>query len=184
VNSSQINVPRLIRIATLLFAVLLGSIVYFHFQVRVDAMQYRIDDAEAALRSGEVAASEMGHLRDERDALASRYARRLNSNAQAIFLRELIALVQARDVTLVATSLSRAKPTRGNADGPELLTPTHVTLELRGTYRNLLLLIAALSTGSEIVAVEPPDMRRDGTAVMASVPVTIYEPARRTEAER
>ena len=75
-NAAQpIDVPRLIRIATLLFALLGATLVYLTFAPVVDGLEQRIDDAQATLRSDEIAASEMPHVRAERDELARHYER-------------------------------------------------------------------------------------------------------------
>ncbi|MBD5655817.1 MAG: hypothetical protein IAI50_11655 [Candidatus Eremiobacteraeota bacterium] len=183
-GAAPVDVPRLIRLATLFFALLAASLVYFGYRSQIEALQYRIEDAEAALRSDEVAASEMPRLRDERNALAARYSRLLRQNAEAVFLRELMTIARARGLTLLTTSLVPGNDAPHDGTRLELLVPTRVTLQLQGPYRNVLVAISELSTGSEIVAVEPPTMRRDGSVVDASVPVTIYEPTRSAGAER
>ncbi len=174
--TNAIDIPRLIRIATLLFTLLGGSIVYFTFAPSVDALQQRIDDAQATLRSDEVAFSEVPHVRVERDALAHRYATLFGQNPEAVFLRELSSTVRRNRVALLSTSVSR------DANGPKpqplssLLAPTALQIELRGSYAHVLAAIGDLSLGSEIVNVAAPSLRRDDDAVIASIPVTIYEP--------
>jgi hypothetical protein len=172
-----VNVPRLIRIATLSFALLGGALVYFTFAPAVDGLQQRIDDAQETLRSGDVAFSEISHVRTERDELARRYARLFSQNPEAVFLRELSATVRARRVTLLSTSVSRdPSGVRAEATHGALLAPTLLQIELRGRYAPVLAAIGDLSLGSEIVDVQAPSLRRDGDAVIASIPVTIYEP--------
>jgi hypothetical protein len=176
-KANPIDIPRLIRIATLLGAVLAGSLVYFAYLPRVEALRFRIEDAETSLRSAEIAASEMPRLRAERDILATRYARVLSQNADAVFLRELVAAARRGGTALVTTSLSRSANASQDGSHSGLLMQTRGTVELRGAYRNVLVVIAELSSGADIVAVDPPSVRRDGRSVVASVPVTIYEPA-------
>lgn len=175
--TNAIDVPRLIRIATLLFTLLGGSIVYFTFAPTIDALQQRIDDAQATLRSDEVAFSEVPHVRIERDALARRYAALFGQNPEAVFLRELSSTVRRNGVSLLSTTVTR------DTSGPKpaspvtsLLAPTLLQIELRGSYSHVLAAIAEVSLGSEIVNVRAPSLRRDGDAVIASIPVTIYEP--------
>jgi Tfp pilus assembly protein PilO len=179
-NAAPIDVPRLIRIASLLFAILAGALVYFAYQPQIDGLQTRLDDAEAQLRSEEVAFTEMPRLRAERFALAERYDALFEQNPEAVFLRELASTVHRHDVRLVATSVTPdATAENGPAAAhPALFKQTGVSLELRGTYAHLLGAIGDLSRGSEIVGVDPPTLRRDGDAVVASVPVTIYEPSK------
>lgn len=174
--SSAIDVPRLIRIATLLFALLAGTLVYLTFAPVVDGLRQRIDDAQATLRSDEVAFSEVAHVRAEREDLARRYARLFAQNPEAVFLRELSANARDKHVTLLSTSVTRDNLPANAPGSSTLLAPTHVALELRGSYRNVLAAIGDLSLGSEIVDVAAPSLRRDNDAVIASIPVTIYEP--------
>jgi hypothetical protein len=176
-EQGAVDVPRLIRIATLLFALLGGSIVYFTFAPAVDALQQRIDDAQQTLRSDEIAFSEVPHVRTERDELARRYARLFAQNPEAVFLRELSATVRGRRVTLLSTSVSRdPSGARPEATHSALLAPTLLQIELRGRYAQVLAAIGDLSLGSEIVDVAQPSLRSDGDAIIASIPVTIFEP--------
>jgi hypothetical protein len=176
VNAAPVDVPRLIRIATLLFAILAGSLVYFAYQPQIDAAQLRLDDAEADLRSQDVALSETPRLRAERAMLARRYDTPFAKNPEAVFLRELASTVSRHDVSLVSTTVSADGPGAALAAHPALFKQTQVLLELRGKYGHLLATVRDLSIGSAIVGVEAPTIRRDGTALIASVPVTIYEP--------
>ena len=94
-------------------------------------------------------------------------------------MRELSATARADNLVLLSTSVTRDSEAATNPLASALLAPTRVTVELRGPYRNVLAAIGSLSLGSEIVDVAAPSLRRDGDAVIASVPVTIYEPAAR-----
>jgi Tfp pilus assembly protein PilO len=177
-NATPIDVPRLIRIATLLFAILAGALVCFAYQPQVDGLQAKLDDAEAQLRSEDVAFAEVPRLRAERAELAQRYDALFEQNPEAVFLRELASTVQRHDVGLVATSVTADATSENGAAHPALFKQTGVSLELRGTYAHLLAAIGDLSRGSEIVGVDPPTLRRDRDAVVATVPITIYEPSK------
>jgi hypothetical protein len=50
-------------------------------------------------------------------------------------------------------------------------------LELHGEYRSLLSAISDLSRGTVVVDVGLPAIRRDGTALLATIPLEIGEPA-------
>lgn len=177
ISSTPIDVSRTMRLATLLLAVAAAAVVYVVDEPRVGALQERIDDAATALRSEEIAANEASRLRDERDVLASRYAPLFAQNAEALFLHDVLTLTRARHVRILATSLGASEPERTSDGGHVPFVKTHGTLELRGGYRNLLQVVAELSTGFAIVAVETPAFRRDGEAVVATIPVTILAPA-------
>jgi len=175
-SDTSIDVPRLIRIATLLLSILGGSLVYFTFAPQIDAATLRLDDAEANLRSQDVALSEMPRLRVEREQLVRRYETSFAKNPQAVFLRDLASTVARHDVALVSTNVSQQTVQNTNPQAA-LFKETGVLLELRGAYRDLLGTVRDLSNGSAIVAVDSPAIRRDGNALIANVPVTIYEPS-------
>ncbi len=180
-GTNAVNVPRLIAIATLLFCVLAASLVYLAFDPQVEALQMRLDDEQATLRSEEVAFAEIPHVRFERDQLARRYDRLLAENPEAVFLNDLDATTRRHGVRLSATTIARdtaATTQTSDPQGqPSLFTQTRVRLELRGTYGGLLAAIGDLSLGDEIVRVEAPSLQRSGNELVASVPVTIFEPA-------
>ncbi len=175
--TSAIDIGRALRIATFLCAALAGAFVYFAYEPQAAAAQQRVDDAQARLRSDEVAFSEMPHLRLERAELEHRYAQLFEQNAEAVFLRELASTVRRHGVMLATTSVSQDLDAPPTVAKPALFSANRVSLELRGTYRDLLGAIGDLSLGSEIVAVEPPSMRRDGSTIAATVRAVIYEPA-------
>jgi hypothetical protein len=178
-NAHPIDVPRLIRIATLLFAVLAGCLVYFAYEPFVDGAQTKLEDGQAELRSEDVAFAEIPRLRAERIALARRYDPIFALNAQASFLRELAQTVRRHNVTLVSTSVEPdASPLKDPATTlPALLRQRQVSLELRGTYPHLLATVAEVSRGPGIVGAAEPTLRRAEGAIVATVPVTLYEPA-------
>ena len=180
-GNAALDVSRLIRIASVLSAIATATLGYCFYEPRVESLRYHIADTEAALRSVEVAQSEMPQLREERDALAMRYAHFVTQNSEAVFLHDVANIVRVRRLRLLTTSMARASNAKTNR-GASAYLETHVTLEMRGAYRNVLLAIGDLSTGSAIVAVEAPNLHRDGDAVVASVPVVIYEPPQITKA--
>jgi hypothetical protein len=179
-NASAIDMPRLIRIATLLFAILAGSLAYLAYEPAVDALQTRLADTQAELRSEDVAFAEISRLRAERIALARRYDPIFAQNAQANFLRELSATVRRHDVALVSTSVAEdVNPaTSPTPTLRALLRQTQASLELRGSYAHLLATVSDISRGSGIVGTGEPTLRRATGSIVATVPVTIYEPAR------
>lgn len=173
----RIDVPRLLRIATFLFAVAAATGVHLTYQPRIDVLQQRIDDNNNELRSDDIAFAEATTLRGQRTQLANRYASIFAQNAQAVFVRELATTVHRNGVTLIATTVSQEGGNDAHVPGT-LFAKTHVSMSLRGSYRRLLAAIADLSMGSEIVEVQPPNLARDGASVIATVPINIYEPLR------
>jgi hypothetical protein len=175
-NDGATNLPRLIKIATLLCGILAGSLVYFTFEPKVDVAQRQLDDDESMLRSDEVMFSAMPGLRLKRAQLASRYAGLLTENPEAVFLRELSGLARLRGVSIVSASLSTEFPATGRTSRT-LFQRTAMQLELHGEYRSLLSAISDLSRGTVVVDVGLPAIRRDGTALLATIPLEIGEPA-------
>jgi Tfp pilus assembly protein PilO len=176
-NAPPIDIPRLIRLVTFFCAIAAGALVYAVYDPQVDAAQSRLDDVQANLLSQEVALTAMPRLRLERAALARRYDTPFAKNPEAVFLRELAATVARHGLTLESTSVAQEPPGSPHAVHPALFKQTQVSLELRGTYAHLLAALADLSKGSAIVGIDAPALRRDGDALLASVPATIYEPS-------
>ena len=176
-SANQTNVARLIKIATLLFGILAGSLVYLTFEPKVDVAQRTLQDDESMLRSDEVVFSAVPGLRLERAQLAKRYAGLFSENAEALFLRDLSTLARLHDVSVVSASLSTDPPPASRLPGT-LFQRTAMQLELHGEYRNLLAAISDLSHGTAVVNVGLPSIRRDGAALLATIPLQIDEPAR------
>ena len=107
-NTSQVNVPRLIRIATLLFAILAGALVYLTYEPAAEALGQRLSDDTSTLRSDETVLHTLPQLRRSRDELARQYATLFAQNPEAVFLRDLSSATERHGVTLVSTS-RRAK---------------------------------------------------------------------------
>ena len=176
--STTIDVTRLIRIGALALTILAVVLVYFTYTPTIDALHARIDDGQNELRSDEIALSQVPALRAERTTLGERYASLFAQNPEAVFVRELATTVHRHHVALLSTSVVQDSAS-APSDGPTLpFVRTRVSIEMRGTYRALLVTISDLSTGSEIVEVLEPSLHRDGAAVIASVPAIIYEPQR------
>lgn len=179
--STAVDITRLIRIGALALAMLAVALVYFAYTPTIDTLHARIDDGQNELRSDEIALSQVPMLRAERTKLGERYASLFAQNPEAVFVRELATTIHRHHVALLATSVAQDSATLAS-DGPAIpFIRTHVLIEMRGTYRALLATISDLSTGSEIVEVLEPSLRRDGAAVIASVPAVIYEPQRTRE---
>jgi len=171
-----VDVVRLIRIATAAGAILAGYLAYVFAQPETAALTGRLDAARVELASDDVVFAEIGRLRAERDLLRARYADALRGNAEATFLRDLGAATRRHGVSVVSTSASR-EPAGSVTDGDdELFTRVDLTVELRGAYRDLLATVVDLSLGAAIARVAGPSIRRAGTTLVATVPVTLFEP--------
>jgi len=91
--TSRIDVGRIVKLATLLFACAAGILVYLARTPEIDAASAQLTATESVLRSDEVAIAEIPAMRRSRDVLAARYHDRLAHNAEATFLGELGRLV-------------------------------------------------------------------------------------------
>jgi hypothetical protein len=180
-NSEPIDVARLIRVGTLLFAILAGSLVYATYEPTANTIQARLDAAQFTLRSEDLVFAETPRVRAELTTLARRFDPILGRRAQAVFLRELASTVKRRELVLVSTT----EPENGSSvttRRPSFSVPFHqarVTVELRGTYRHLLAAFGDLTQGSGVVSIGVLTLRRGEGAIVATIPVTIYEPIRR-----
>ncbi|GAC1442288.1 MAG: hypothetical protein NVS2B3_08290 [Vulcanimicrobiaceae bacterium] len=183
-KNAIIDVSRLIRIAALGCTAIAVALVYVWYAPQIDALQARIDDGRSELRSDETTFDQAPALRAQRSRLAARYATLLAQNPEAVFVRELATTVRRHHVTLVSTNVTQetALPEPQAASIP--FSRARVEIELRGTYRALLGTVADLSTGSEIVEVREPNLRREGDQLAATVPVTVYEPLRSAASSR
>ena len=177
-TETNVDVTRLIRIATAAGAVLAGALVYLAREPDVDALANRLDAARVEERSDDAVIAETERLRAERDTLGRRYAGALGRNAEAVFLRDIGNATRRHGVAVVSTSANRTVAPAVAGDPLALFTRVDFTIELRGTYRALLATVVDLSLGNEIARVAAPSLRRDRGTLVASVPVTLYEPAR------
>jgi Tfp pilus assembly protein PilO len=178
--SAQIDVRRLVRIVAVLSCIVAAFVVFFTFAPDVDAASLRLDQASLQLNSDSSAFYQLGLLRAQRDQLSKRYARLFEQNPEAVFLRSLASDVARHGLTLVSTAESQdthgVPQPQGSTATEKFGDKTTLTIEMRGSYRNLLAAIGELSIGSEIVRVDSPTLRREGDAIDAVVPVSIYEP--------
>jgi Tfp pilus assembly protein PilO len=176
-TTAQVDVARLIRIVTVALAILAGALVYFSAQSDIDALGARLDETRAELHSDDVTFAELAALRAERDALRGRYARALADSGEAVFLRDLATTARRHRTRVVSTSAAANAPPAQRADTTIVATGVEFTIELHGTYRDLLACIVDLSRQHALVRVRMPSIRRTGDSLDASLPVTLYEPA-------
>jgi hypothetical protein len=175
-TSAPIDGTRMLRATTLIVSLLSCTGIYCAYQPQIDALALRLQDDESELRSGDIAFSELPRLRVEQAVLARRYRGAFERAGEATFLRHLASTVRGHNVTLVSTSVAQDTTAGSNGSNRTLFEATHATLELRGRYVDLLAAVADLSAGAEMVGVDTPALRRDGDAIVASVPVTLSEP--------
>jgi hypothetical protein len=170
--------PRLIRVATLLLALFGGSLVFLAYEPRIVALQTTLEDTESELRSDDIAFAEVPRLRAERARLATHYEHLFGLSSEATFLRELATAVRRRGVDLVSTTVV---PTDDASQVSAVQTShfkeTHLLLQVRGSYSNLLATVVDLSMESELVRIAVPTMRREGNDILATVPVTLLVPS-------
>ena len=187
--TGTIDVRRLIRVATLALCVVVASVVYFTFAPDVDSASLRVEQALSQVQSDRSTAYRVDALRQARKTLSSRYARLFAQNPEAVFLGDLSTNVARHGLALVSVSEAHDPVGQIATAPPDPSTPSAgqriaLTVEMRGTYRNLLAAIEQLSFGPEIVRVDAPTLRRDGSDVAAMIPVTIFAPATRATSQR
>ena len=123
----------------------------------------------------------MAELSRARTVLATRYAASLTHNTDAAFLRALGIVARRHSLTIVTTSFS-LEPRRVERDVPLPLDvsrdfpTTKVTITLSGTYAQLLIATAELSTVTGLVRVDTPSLRREGVTVLEEVTVHAVRP--------
>jgi hypothetical protein len=173
-GGTRSDAGRLLRIATFACAAGAAVLVHLAFGPRSDALRGELADAQRQLHSDAVSAAELARLTQREPELAARYAAAFGGNAQAIFLGELARALRRHHVALASTSAS----TETDAGFRSAFTAAHVSLEIDGSYRDIVGTLADLSDGSQLVRVGAPSLHRAGSLLGAVVPVTIYDASR------
>jgi hypothetical protein len=99
----------------------------------------------------------------------------LHRGVEAVFIRDLDANVHRHGADVLSTIAQRDRADGSTADGETEMRRIDLTIELRGSYRNLLGTIADLSVGDQIVDVRSVSLRRADTSLIARVPISLFE---------
>jgi len=174
--SSSVSVFR-----ALVFVAAAGAAfgVTLQFEPRISLVQERIDEDARSLLNDEVSFNSLTRLRSERDSLRGRFASFYKVSLEVTFVHELSTIARRNALRVVSITFERAQlpPAPRRSFSPsKRFRELHITLTLAGSYRDLLQSIAELSRGNELIFVNRPSLRHDGNSIVASVPVTIFEP--------
>ncbi len=169
------HVVRLIRASAVACAIATAAVIYLSNEPRISALSNRLEETNAVLRSDDVVLANTERARAQRDLLRRRYARMLHRGVEAIFIRDLDANVHRHGADLLSTTAQRDGADGSPADGETEMRRIDLTIELRGSYRNLLGTIADLSVGDQIVDVRSVSLRRADTSLIARVPISLFE---------
>jgi len=169
------------KAATLVLSLAAVLLICLRFEPRIAEAQRARNDASQLLRNDEVAFASAPLLRSERGALRREVGGLLVGQPEAAFVRDLARIARRRHVRVVSTSFQHAPEVRKTtaAGGSRLrMEQEHGSLSLEGSYAGLLEAIADLSRGDALISVGTPSIRRDATALIALVPLTLFEPPR------
>jgi Tfp pilus assembly protein PilO len=169
------SVIRLIRVSAVACAIVAATAVYFSNEPRLATLSAHLDETRAVLRSDDIVLSTIGRVRAERDLLRRRYARLLRRDVEATFIGDLDANVRRHAANLISTTVRRDSSGGPDDDADTGMRRIPLTIELRGSYRNLLDATADLSNGNQIVDVRSVSLRRADNRLIARIPVVLFE---------
>jgi hypothetical protein len=170
---------RIVRLASFVCALGAALLVSIAYRPQFESARAALSGAELQLRSGEIAAAQTAELQRRRRDLAARYSAAFGGHVQARFLRELARTLKRHRAALTASAAAPAAAAAGGGNAyRSAFAATRLSLELRGTYRDLVTVIGELSYGTELVRVEAPSFHLAGNLLGAVVPVNVYDPAR------
>ncbi len=169
------SVIRMIRVSAVACAIVAAAVVYFSSEPKVATLSARLDETSAVLRSDDIVLSTIGRVRARRDLLQRRYARMLRRDAEASFLRDLDADVRRHGADVISTTAQRNDAGPADDASDTGLRRIAFTIELRGSYLNLLDATANLSTGHQIVDVRSVSLRRSDNQLVARIPIVLFE---------
>jgi len=169
------TVIRMIRVSAVACAIVAAAIVYFSSAPKLAILSARLDETGAVLRSDDIVLSTVGRVRARRDLLQRRYARMLRRDAEASFIQDLDANVRRHGAAVISTTAQRGGAEEASDDGDTGLRHIAFTIELGGSYRNLLAATAKLSTGNQMVDVRSVSLRRADNRLIARIPIVLFE---------
>jgi hypothetical protein len=177
-RSARIDAGSGLRGVVALAALALAGGIAGTIEPDVRALQSRVDDARLTLRSDEVAFGGAARLRGERSRLAIRFASAFAIDPQAQILRRLAAALRRHGVLFSSTQNGAVTPEPSAAGVHPEFEDVHLTLELHGSYRGVLLVVDELARDCELARVESASLHRAGNALNAHLSVALLRPAR------
>ncbi len=174
-DDSSSSIVRLIRTSAVACAIATAAVIYLSNESKISALSNRLEEANAVLRSDDIALASIGRVRSQRDLLRRRYAPMLRRGVEAAFIRDLDTNVRRHGAEVMSTT-SQRDGVDGSAElGETEMRRIDLTIELRGSYRNLLSTIAAISAGNQVVDVRSVSLRRADADIIARVPISLFE---------
>jgi hypothetical protein len=142
----------------------------------VRAAQERVEDARLTLRSDAIAFANAERLRAERSRLSARFARTFEIDPQAQILRRLSAALQRHGVTFTSTQNGAVVPAATSGARTEF-EDVRLSLELRGSYRGVLMVMDELARDCELARVDSASLHRAGDGLSARLAIALLRPA-------
>jgi hypothetical protein len=166
----------LIAAAAAMFALL----AYWRLEPGVDAARARLDEARSRLRSDALVFAARPRLIAERQRLLPRYGASADGATESQLLRILATASKRFGVEFVSGSVAASapldsrQPYPGQADFDEL----RLAVELRGSYRGLLMTIDDVTRNADLIRVDGASLRTNGPSIDAAIPITLLRPHR------
>jgi hypothetical protein len=167
-----------LRGAALLGAVAIAASVLALSEPDVRAARSRVDDAEVVLRSDEVAFASAARLRSERDRLSAEFAHSFAVDPQADVLRRLASALRRHGVAFSSTANASTVPVKSPGAAAAEFEDVNLSLELRGSYRGVLMVVDELSRDCELARVDGASLHRSGSELDAHVTLALLRPLR------
>ena len=139
----------------------------------VRGAQARVDDAHLTLRSDEIAFATADHLREERARLSARFARIFEVDPQAQVLRRLSAALRRHNVLFLSTQNGAVAPAATGSGARNEFEDVHLTIELRGSYRGVLMVVDELARDCELARVDSASLHRAGDGLNAHLSIAL-----------
>jgi hypothetical protein len=171
----------MIRTLSILAAAAAALLAFWRLEPGVDAARARLDDARARLRSDAIVLAARPHFLAERRRLSRRYGAVVTGATESDVLRALADASKRFGIEFVSGNVTTASAplvfSSHSTVRPEF-DEVRLAVELRGSYRGLLLAIDALTRNAEMTRVDGISLRGNGQSLDASIPLTLLRPNR------
>jgi hypothetical protein len=140
--------------------------------------QSRVEDARSTLGSDAVAFGGEARLRVERATLARRFAEDFRVDPQAQILRRLSEAMRRHGVRFSSTQDGAVTQPEAGPGARQEFEDVHLTLELQGSYRGVLMVVDELARDCELARVESASLHRAGDGLNAHLSIALLRPIR------